>query len=57
MHYGITELFTYLNDKGLRCRLEKCVFAEDTVTYLRHTIRVYAAGYINRNHYEIQLSS
>ena len=27
-----------LNDKRLRCRIEKCVFADDSVTYLGHTI-------------------
>ena len=34
----LRQLLKRLNDKGLRCRIEKCVFAEDNVTYLGHTI-------------------
>ena len=35
---NLRQLLKRLNDKGLRCRIEKCVFAEDSVTYLGHTI-------------------
>ena len=35
---NLQQLLKRLNDKGLRCRIEKCDFAEDTVTYLGHTI-------------------
>ena len=31
-------LLTRLNDKGLRCRREKCTFAESSVEYLGHTL-------------------
>ena len=31
-------LLKRLNDRGLRCRIQKCVFAQDSVTYLGHTI-------------------
>ena len=31
-------LFTRLNDKGLRCRREKCQFAQPSVEYLGHTL-------------------
>ena len=35
---NLRQLLKRLNDKGLRCRIEKCIFAEDSVTYLGHTI-------------------
>ena len=35
---NLRQLLKRLNDKGLRCRIKKCVFAEDSVTYLGHTI-------------------
>ena len=35
---NLRQLLKRLNDKGLRWRIEKCVFAEDSVTYLGHTI-------------------
>ena len=35
---NLRQLLKRLNDKGLRCRIEKCVLAEDNVTYLGHTI-------------------
>ena len=35
---NLQQLLKRLNDKGLRCRIEKCVFAEDSFTYLGHTI-------------------
>ena len=35
---NLQQLLKRLNDKGLRCRIEKCVFTEDSVTYLGHTI-------------------
>ena len=35
---NLRQLLKRLNDKGLRCRIEKCVFAEDSITYLGHTI-------------------
>ena len=35
---NLRQLLKRLNDKGLRCRIETCVFAEDSVTYLGHTI-------------------
>ena len=35
---NLRQLLKRLNDKGLRCRIEKCVFTEDSVMYLEHTI-------------------
>ena len=31
-------LLTRLNDKGFRCRRDKCKFAQPTVDYLGHTL-------------------
>ena len=31
-------LLKRMNDRGLRCRIQKCVFAQDSVTHLGHTI-------------------
>ena len=36
--YNLRRLLKRLNDRGLRCRVQKCVFAQDSVTYLGHTI-------------------
>ena len=35
---NLRRLLKRLNDRGLRCRIQKCVFAQDSVTYLGHTI-------------------
>ena len=35
---NLRRLLKRLNDRGLRCRIQKCVFAQDSVTYLCHTI-------------------
>ena len=35
---NLCRLLKRLNDRGLRCRIQKCVFAQDSVTYLGHTI-------------------
>nr|KAG5710284.1 hypothetical protein BaRGS_009000 [Batillaria attramentaria] len=35
---NLERLLTRLNDKGLRCRREKCLFAQPSVEYLGHTI-------------------
>ena len=35
---NLRQLLKRLNDKEFRCRIKKCVFAEDSVTYLGHTI-------------------
>ena len=35
---NLRHLLKRLNDRGLRCRIQKCVFAQDSVTYLGHTI-------------------
>ena len=35
---NLHRLLKRLNDRGLRCRIQKCVFAQDSVTYLGHTI-------------------
>ena len=35
---NLRRLFTRLNEKGLRCRLEKCVFAQSSVEYLGHRL-------------------
>ena len=35
---NLRRLLKRLNNRGLRCRIQKCVFAQDSVTYLGHTI-------------------
>nr|KAG5700076.1 hypothetical protein BaRGS_029826 [Batillaria attramentaria] len=35
---NLERLLTRLNDKGLRCRREKCLFAQPSVEYLGHTL-------------------
>ena len=35
---NLRHLLNRLNDRGLRCRIQKCVFAQDSVAYLGHTI-------------------
>ena len=35
---NLRRLLKRLNDRGLRCRIQKCLFAQDSVTYLGHTI-------------------
>ena len=35
---NLRRLLKRSNDRGLRCRIQKCVFAQDSVTYLGHTI-------------------
>ena len=35
---NLRRLLKRLDDRGLRCRIQKCVFAQDSVTYLGHTI-------------------
>ena len=35
---NLESLLTRLNDKGLRCNLDKCQFAQQTVEYLGHTL-------------------
>ena len=35
---NLRRLLKRLNDRGLRCRIQKCVFAQNSVTYLGHTI-------------------
>ena len=38
-HLGnLRVLFRRLNEKGLRCNLEKCIFAQPSVEYLGHTL-------------------
>ena len=34
---NLCRLLKRLNDRGLRCRIQKCAFAQDSVTYLGHT--------------------
>ncbi|XP_062521210.1 uncharacterized protein K02A2.6-like [Corticium candelabrum] len=36
--HNLRGLLKRLNDKGLRCRLEKCAFAQSRITYLGHTL-------------------
>ena len=35
---NLKRLLTRLNDKGLRCRPDKCQFAQPSVEYLGHTL-------------------
>ena len=35
---NLKKLLTRLNDKGLRCRRDKCLFAQSSVEYLGHTL-------------------
>ena len=35
---NLRALFRHLNEKGLRCNLEKCIFAQPSVKYLGHTL-------------------
>ena len=35
---NLRHLLVRLNDRRLRCRIQKCVFAQDSVTYRDHTI-------------------
>ena len=35
---NLRALLQRLSDKGLRCKLEKCSFAQSTVEYLGHTL-------------------
>ena len=35
---NLRRLLKRLNDRGLRCLIQKCVFAQDSMTYLGHTI-------------------
>ena len=41
----LQQLLKRLNDKGLRCYIEKCVLTEDSVTYPGHTI--YRKAFLN----------
>ena len=36
--HNLQGLLKRLNDKGLRCHLEKCAFAQPQITYLGHTL-------------------
>ena len=36
--HNLRQLLQRLQNKGLRCRLEKCVFAQPRVEYLGHTL-------------------
>ena len=35
---NVRALFRRLNEKGLRCNQEKCIFAQQSVEYLGHTL-------------------
>ena len=38
---NLRRLLKRLNDRGLRCRIQKCVFAQDSVTYLGDQVTPY----------------